>query len=143
MVAKVSRQVFEVLELVAKEKSRPKKIQLLQQHATPALQDVLRGAYDDLVQWNLPPGTPPYEPAESHAHPSSLYKQHMKFKYFVKGLAGDQMVAPKREKIFIDMLESVHPKDAEMLCMMKDKKQLGSGITKKLVQEAFPKLIVK
>lgn len=143
MVNKVSRQVYEVLELVEKEKSRPKQIKLLQDYSTGALKDVLRGAYDDLVQWNLPSGTPPFEPAPAENPPSSLYRQHLKFKYFVKGLVGDKMLPPKREKIFIDMLESVHPKDAEVLCLMKDKKQLGKGITKKLVQEAFPKLIVK
>jgi len=45
--------------------------------------------------------------------------------------------------MFIDMLEGIHPKDAELLILMKDKKSLAKGITKKLVEEAFPKLIVK
>jgi len=138
-----SRQIYEVIEMTASKRSRNDKIKVLRDYETMALKDVLRGAYDDLVQWNLPEGTPPYEPAEESSVPSSLYKQHLKFKYFVKGLAGDKILKPKREKLFIDMLESVHPKDAELLCIMKDKKQLGTGITKKLVQEAFPNLLVK
>lgn len=141
MVAKVSRNVHEVIELVMKEKSRAKKISLLQQYDTWALRDVLRGTYDDMVQWLVPLGDPPYEPAPEENPPSSLFKQHLKFKYFVKGLAGDQVNSVKRERMFIDMLEAVHPKDAELLLKMKDKKQLGNGITKKLVQEAYPDLI--
>ena len=66
-----------------------------------------------------------------------------KAKYFVKGLIGDQLNPIKREKMFIDMLESVHPKDAELLLAMKDKKILAKSVTRKLIQEAFPNLIVK
>jgi hypothetical protein len=141
MVAKVSRNVYEVIELVEKEKSRADKIRVLKSHDTWALRDVLRGAYDDIVVWSLPPGSPPYEPAPEFSPPSSLFKQHLKFKYFVKGLVGDQLNPIKREKMFIDMLESVHPKDAELLVKMKDKKPLSAGVTKKLVQEAYPDLI--
>ena len=45
--------------------------------------------------------------------------------------------------MFIEMLEAVHPKDAEILLCMKDKKQLVKGLTKKLIQEVFPNLIQK
>ena len=41
------------------------------------------------------------------------------------------------------MLETVHPKDAELLVGMINKKMPVKGVTKKLVQEAFPDLIVK
>lgn len=141
MVEKVSRNVYEVIEIITKQEKRADKISALQKHDSWALRDVLRGAYDDLVQWSLPQGDPPYEPAPENNPPSSLFRQHTKFKYFVKGLAGDQVNPIKRERMFIDMLESVHPKDAELLLKMKDKKQLGKGITKKLVQEAYPELI--
>lgn len=133
--------VYEVIERVTKEKNRANKISILQKNNSWALKDVLRGTYDDLVQWTLPEGNPPYEPAEEHSCPSSLFKQHKHFKYFVKGLEGDQVNNVKRERMFIDMLESIHPKDALLLLKMKDKKQLGVGITKKLIQEAYPDLI--
>lgn len=133
--------VYEVIEQVTKEKNRANKISILQKNNSWALKDVLRGTYDDLVQWSLPEGNPPYEPSEEHNCPSSLFKQHKNFKYFVKGLEGDQVNNVKRERMFIDMLESIHPKDALLLLKMKDKKQLGVGITKKLIQEAYPDLI--
>lgn len=138
-----TKYVFEVLELASKAKTRQEKIEVLRKHESWALKDLLRGAYDDLVQWNLPPGAPPYEAAAESSVPSTLHNQHKKFKYFVKGLAGDQVNPIKRERMFIDMLESVHPKDAELLVLMKDKKTLAKTVTRKLVEEAFPNLIVK
>jgi hypothetical protein len=39
------------------------------------------------------------------------------------------------------MLESVHPKDALILLAMKEKKLPYKGITKALIQKAFPGLV--
>lgn len=137
-------EVFEILEKVVETSSRKKKKELLQEHQCMPLLDVLRGTYDDAIQWNLPEGTPPYTPQEEGAQPSTLLRQHMNFKYFVKGLReSNQLNTVRRERMFIDMLEAVHPKDAKVLIAMINKKSLGHGITKKLVQEVFPNLIVK
>ena len=84
MVEKVSLQVYEIINKVKNTKSRKDKIEMLQKHECWALKDVLRGTYDDLVQWNLPPGVPPYEPAKDESVPSTLHKQHTNFKNFVK-----------------------------------------------------------
>ena len=138
-----TKYVFEVIELANRARTREEKLAILRKHESWALKDVLRGAYDNLVQWNLPPGDPPYEPAAESSIPSTLHNQHRKFKYFVKGLAGDQVNPIKREKMFIDLLESIHPKDAELLLLMKEKKNLAKSVTRKLVEEAFPNLIVK
>jgi hypothetical protein len=143
MVNKVSLQVYEIIEKARKSKTRKEKIEVLQKHECWALKDILRGTYDEIVVWNLPPGTPPYEPAKEESVPSTLHRQHKKIANFVKGLAGDKISGVKRERLFIDMLEVIHPADAELLINMKDKENIGGGITKKLVQEAFPKLIIK
>jgi len=39
------------------------------------------------------------------------------------------------------MVETIHPRDAELIVTMINKKPPMKGITKKLVQEAFPELI--
>jgi hypothetical protein len=143
MVTTNYKFIYEVIELVSQAKTQKEKVDLLRKYESWALKDVLRGAYDDLVQWSLPPGPPPYEPAKENSVPSTMHNQHKKFKYFVKGLVGDSVHPIRREKMFIDMLESVHPKDAELLILMKDKKNLAKTVTRKLVQEAFPNLIVK
>lgn len=142
MVNKVTYMVYEIIEKVAAAKTREDKIIILRQyHNNWALKDILRGTYDDKIQWNLPGGKPPFDPADEHTHPSSLTQHNKKFMYFVKGLQGDQMTAVKREKIFLDIIETVHPKDAELMLGMINKKSI-KGVTKKIVEEAFPDLIV-
>lgn len=142
MVNKVTYMVYEIIEKVAAAQKREDKINILRQyHDNWALKDILRGTYDDKIQWNLPGGKPPFDPADEHTHPSSLTQHNKKFMYFVKGLQGDQMTAVKREKIFLDIIETVHPKDAELMLGMINKKSI-KGVTKKIVEEAFPDLIV-
>ena len=134
--------VYEVLERFEKLKTRQEKISHLQQHNSHALQSVLRGTFDDKVQWLLPAGDPPYTPAQVASVPSNLLKQHTKLMFFVKGVKqAEDLPAFKRERIFLDMLESIHPEDAQVLLKMKDKKPPAKGLTKNLVKEAFPKLI--
>ena len=50
------------------------------------------------------------------------------------------MPAYKRERIFLGMLESSHPKDAEILISMINKKP-PKYITRPIVEEAFPGLL--
>ena len=67
-------------------------------------------------------------------------KENQKFKYFVKGGEGDKMQKVKREQIFIGLLEGVHPEDAKVVLSMINKKTL-KGITRPVVEEAFPNLL--
>jgi len=139
--------VHEILEKASEAKSKKEKIAVLHEHNCLALRDILRGAYDDLIEFILPEGEPPYEKDDAPAgySRSSLMNQTRKFRYFVKGGPGERVNPLRREKMFIEILESVHPQEAELVVLMKNKKLNGTykGITKKLVQEAFPNLIKK
>jgi len=135
--------VYEILEAVAKTTKKEEKIKILRNNESWALKDVLRATYDDSIVFLLPPGDPPYTPNKEGSIPSNLLKQNKQFKFFVQGGPSPNMMPVRRERIFIDVLESIHPKDAEVLIKMINKKSLGKGITKKLVQEAFPGLIIK
>lgn len=141
MAHQVTKRIHEVIDLVSKAKTREEKISLLKQHDTQALKDVLVGTYHSKVEWNLPPGRPPFEAAEERSVPTNLLKQTRKFNDLVKGGPGDNLPAFKREQIFIRLIEQIHPDDAELLLKMVAKKQLVKGLTKKLVEEAFPGLI--
>ena len=50
------------------------------------------------------------------------------------------MMKPKRERLFIELLESIHPKDADLVVSMIAKKSI-KGINRKLIDEAFPGLL--
>lgn len=139
------RDVWEVFTEVQNAKTRKKKVETLQRYEDEMhIRDVLQGTFDERIEWNLPAGTPPYTPASDDAPPvQSLMKLHLRFKYFVKGLAAsEELPAIKRERMFIDILETVHPKDAAILVSMVNKqKPEFDGLTEKLVKEALPDLI--
>jgi hypothetical protein len=144
MVNKTTFYTFEILEKVSAAKTKAAKIELLRkQENNWPLKDLLRGTFDEAVVWLLPEGKVPYEPAAAESHPSNWTQHNKKLAYFVKGGTGERMLKPKREKLFLDILESIHPRDAELLVGMINKKMPIKGITKKLIQEAFPNLILK
>ena len=134
--------VHEVISAAREAKANPEKIKILQRDNTAALRDILRGTYDKLVVWNVPKGEPPHKPSDGYNDASNLLKLNKHFKYFVKGLEGDQLPKANREMLFIKLLESIHPEDAKLVIQMTNKKPI-TGVPKSVVLEAFPKLLVK
>ncbi len=132
--------VHEVLEKARKQKTKAEKIKVLKENETWALKDILRGTFDDSVQWNLPNGEPPYTPNKEESAPANLLREHKKFGYFVKGGPGDKLPSVKRERIFFEIIEGIHPEDARLVVNMICKKS-PQGITKAIVKDAFPGLI--
>lgn len=131
--------IYEILENTSKKKTEKEKIKYLQEHADNAtLQTILVGAFFPGVEWDLPPGAPPYTPCDPVNAESFLYTQAKRFYIFAKG--GSNLNNLRREALFIETLESVHPKDAEVIIAMKDK-TLPYGITPDLVNKAFPGLL--
>ena len=140
------KMICEVLQGVSDLKGKANRIEYLRQNVTPALKDVLRINFDDDVVSLLPKGEPPYRKDDAPAGYEfiSLHKGFRRFKYFFKGPYTD-MNQGKREKMFIDLLESLNGDEAHMLCLAKDGKLYDEykGLTKKLIQEAYPGLIRK
>lgn len=135
-------EVFEILEEFGKQTTKAKRIEVLNKYGNvPAFKDVLRGIFDDSLEFLLPEGKPPYTPNIPESVPSTLLKKHKEFGYFVKG--GVEQPQYKRENIFIRLLESIHPQDAEVVLSMVNKKSPVKFLTKNLIEETFPNLIVK
>lgn len=134
------KMIYEILDEVNKKRHKADKVEILKKNESWALKDIIRGSMDSTVKWSLPPGKPPYTPSDGHNHPSHLLKENTKFKYFVKGGAGDKLIPVKRENIFIGLIESVHPEDAKLVIAMINKEK-PAGLTRPIVEEAFPGLL--
>jgi len=133
--------VHEVLDEARKKRKKDERIQVLKNNESWALKDILRGSMDPTIEWNLPTGEDvPYTPNQPHSAPGNLLRENTKFKFFVKGGPGDKMMKAKREQIFIGILEGIDPNDALLVIDMINKKP-PSGITKQVVEEAFPGLL--
>ena len=137
--------INEVLTKVSEAKTKQEKVQMLRDYNTLALRNVLKGAFDDSIKFLIPEGVPPFKEANQNTPPSSLTKQSPRFRYFVAGGPGDALPKLKVEMMFIKLLEAVPPSEAKVVILMKDKKldTEYKGISKKVIQEAFPGLIAK
>ena len=158
--------IFEVLNLVVKQKTNEKKIEVLKRYEDPSLKAIFIWNFDESIVSLLPEGEVPFfgdnvlktstiterigdavssmkggssdslgTIDEKH---STIRREYKKFYNFIKG-GNDSLNSIRRETIFINLLEGIHPLEAEILCLVKDKKlQTKYKITKEIVSEAYP-----
>lgn len=131
----------EVLQKISNAKTKPEKIKILQDYNSPALRQILIANFDESVVSMLPEGEVPYTPNEApeETEHTRLVHEYRKLYLFFKG--GSAVSQSRRENLFIQLLEGLQKGEAEVLCLMKDKK-LGKRwkITKQCVEEAFPEI---
>ena len=132
--------VAEFLERTSKLKKKQDKINALKFNDSYVIRSVLQGVFDPRVVWLLPEGEPPYSPCTLPDQQNMFVHQCRKLQYFVSGGAPN-LKQSKRELLFTELLESIHPADAKMLVSIKDKKLPWPGITEDVVREAFPNLL--
>ena len=132
--------MFEILELVDDATSKAKKVELLREYETPALKSIFIWNFDPSVVSLIPEGEVPYNPNEVPVGTdhTSLRREYKQLYHFVKG-GNDQLSSLRRESMFIQILEGLHPKEAEILVLIKDG-QLNKKykVTRDAVEEAYP-----
>jgi hypothetical protein len=129
----------EILAKASRMKTQKEKVEYLQKNDSRPLQDIIQYALHPAITWDLPEGTPPYTPTAFLDQENMLYSEVRKLKLFVNG-NGNNLTKHKLQNLFIQILESVAPKDAELLCMVKERK-LPKGIPLSLIEEVWPGLI--
>ena len=158
--------VFEILELASSQRTGAKKVEVLQKYEDNSVKAVLIWNFDDSVISVVPEGEVPYgDPNEQTAfdgslsenianetkgglsatgqdldgrNKTSLRKEWNVLYNFVKG-GNDSLTKTRREMMFINLLRGLHPKEAELLCLVKDKQlQSKYKLTKAIVSEAYP-----
>jgi hypothetical protein len=159
---------FEVFALASKQRSNIKKVEILQKYEHPSIKSLLIWNFDDTVISLLPEGLVPYASVGQQNVRSgnlsdninrsiemmgelnsnsigsqdqgrtSIRKEYTYFYNFIKG-GNDRLSSMKRETMFISILEGLHPLEAEILMLVKDKKlETKYKITKQNVSDAYP-----
>ena len=163
--------VFEIFDLINKQRSAAKKVEILQKYDHPSLKALFIWNFDESVITILPPGEVPYSNLKNEqkfkgtltdkveslvdtmeynettslgnasdmtgGH-TTIRKEFKRFFNFIKG-GNDSLSGLRRETMFIQMLEGLHPLEAQIICLVKDKKlQSKYKITKEIVSEAYP-----
>lgn len=132
--------VAEVLKKASDMTDENQRIQWLRQNNSVALESVLRGAFDPVIKWQLPPGAPPYKPSDIVDQQHRLYTECRKLYLFIEG-GNPNLKQIRRESLFIEMLEVIDPEDAKLLIAVKEKTMPYPNITLDLVRKAFPLII--
>lgn len=107
----------------------------------PAIKLFLMLGFNKSWKLDLPDGDPPYNPQnlpENYGY-TRLGKEYKKFNYFLSSKT-PTLPMLKREKIFIDFLESLSAEEAEVVLMIKNQKFKYKGITRKLLMECIPEI---
>jgi hypothetical protein len=158
--------VFEVLELASKQRSNVKKVEVLKKYEHDALKSIFIWNFDETVISLLPDGDVPYANADEQSVYSgtlsenlsreasggesatgqdlngrgrtSLRREYQNLYHYVKG-GNNGLSTIRREMMFINLLQGLHPKEAEVLILTKDKNLTNKyRITLDNVKEAYP-----
>lgn len=133
--------ISEILEKVSKIKKKEERIEELRKHAdNTALVQLLQWTYHPQAVWLLPEGVPPYKKNQYLDQEGNLYSELRRMYLFLEG-GNPDLTSTKREMLFIGLLETLAPADAELLCHIKDKKLPYKTITREIVAEAFPGIL--
>jgi len=164
--------VFEVLDLVSKQKTKAKKIEVLKKYDEFHLRTLFLWNFDTTIESALPEGDVPYQSyGDQTSYSGSLTtkmeedirsmhetgsfsmgvsdqqgrttirREVKNFYHFVKG-GNDAMNNMRRESMFINILQGLHPLEAEIICLVKDGNLSDRyKITRELVEEAYPDIV--
>jgi len=159
---------FEVLDATSKQRSKANKVKVLQKYSHPSIKALMIWNFDETVVSLLPPGEVPYATnledetatgtlsekindavskmselrttslGANDQGKASIRKEFTKFYNFIKG-GNDSLSGLRRETMFINILQGLHPLEAEILILVKDKDlESKYKISRDVVSQAFP-----
>ena len=164
--------VFEVLDLVSRSRSKAKKIEVLKKYDEQHLRRVLIWNFDQSIQSILPDGPVPYVGydeqntysgtlstkisqdvrtmhetgnfslgvSDQQGH-TTIRRESKNFYNFIRG-GNDAMSNIRRETMFINILTGLHPLEAEIVVLAKDKKISDKyNITREIVEGSYPNIV--
>ena len=138
----MARSIPLIFEDVAAANSIKARKKVLLENESEPLKEILKYAFHPDIKFALPPGKPPYKTIGSpeEYNPTYLYPNIRKFYLYIEG-GHDGLTQLRREQLFVQMLESLHPKEAEVVIQIKDKKLNYRGLTYALVKTTFPEIL--
>ena len=160
--------VFEILDAASSQRSKAKKVEALRKYEHPSVKMIFVWNFDDSVISLLPPGEVPY--GETNAQTTfagtlsdnlikeaqggesatgqdldgrgktSLRREYQNLYHYVKG-GNDKLTTTRREMMFINLLEGLHPRESEILILTKDKKLTDKyKLPLDVVKDAYPRM---
>tara|TARA_R100001463_G_C3466217_1_gene215402 strand:+ start:32 stop:652 length:621 start_codon:yes stop_codon:yes gene_type:complete len=163
---------FEVFDLVSRSRTKQKKIEILKKYDDSSLRRLFVWNFDQSIVSILPEGPVPYVgydeqntysgtlttkiseevrkmhesgnfslgASDQQGH-TTIRRESKHFYHFVKG-GNDGINSIRRETMYINILQGLHPLEAEILVLVKDKQlETKYKISKDVVSEAYPNIV--
>ena len=139
--------IYEILELASKQRSKAKKVEVLKEYEHDSIKSIFIWNFDETVISLLPEGDVPYGEANEQSvyngslsenirketsggesatgqdldgrGKTSLRREYQNLYHFVQG-GNNSLNSIRREMMFINLLRGLHPKEAEIVCLVKD-----------------------
>ena len=163
---------FEVLDLTSRQRTKAKKVEVLRKYRHPSLDAVFIWNFDDTCISVLPTGDVPYNGYDEQTSYSgslttkisheirsmhdtgsfsmgvsdqqghtTIRREYVNFYHFLKG-GNDALNNIRRETMFINILQGLHPLEAEIVSLIKDGRlEEKYKVTQEVVAQAYPDII--
>ena len=161
--------VFEILDLASAQNTNAKKVEVLKNYEHDCVKMVLIWNFDSSVISLLPPGEVPYGETNAQTtfagtlsdniakeaaggesatgqdldgrNKTTLRREYRNFYHYVQG-GNNSLSTVRREMMFIDLLQGLHPKEAEILVLVKDKDlETKYDISLDNVKQSYPDIV--
>lgn len=140
------KNVYEIFDEFEEAKNKNQKMQVIEKHLSPLLTTVLQLTYHPDFRWKIKEMPDNYKIQEDSKLPGlsrcQLSTEIRKLYMFQEGNPTAESLTPRKQnELLIQLLESLEPREAEVVMGIFKKDQGVEGLNYKFVKEAFPKML--
>jgi len=138
------KNIYEVFDEFEEASSKQEKMKVIERNLSKSLHDVLLLTFHPQYEWlvkDMPENykIPDTKPGISHCQ---IGTELRKLYLFQKGHPTAETLTPRKQnELLIQLLESLEPREAEVVIGIFKKDQGVKGLTYKFVKEAFPNML--
>lgn len=139
------KQIYEIFDEFESAKNKKERMAVIQRNLSATLVKILELTFHPNYKWKVKELPENYK-VPSDVLPGITYdnmnSQLRRLYMFLEGnQTAEQLTVQRRNELLIQMLESIEPREAEIILGIFQKDQNVKGLDYKFVKEAFPNLL--
>lgn len=139
------KPLYEIFDAFEECKTKKERMEVIEKNLSQLLVDVFKLTYHPQFQWKIKEMPDNYKvPTDmlpGITHDSLAHQLRRLYIFQVGNQTAESLTEKRRNELFIQMLESIEPREAEILLGIFQKDLGVKGLDYKFVKEAFPNLI--
>ena len=139
------KNIYEIFDEFEEAKSKKERMAVIERNLSKALVEVLELTFHPGIQWKVkevPDNYKGNQDSKPGISTCQLSTEMRKLYLFREGNTTAENLTPRKQnELLIQLLESLEPREAEVVMGIFKKDQGVKGLTYNFVKEAFPKLL--